>query len=91
MEINPQIPDVLYQQIENLSQKENIPINELINMALSVQISAWMTEDYSLRKAKKGSWEKFNQVLDKVSDREPEEYDMFSINFNSMRKSNDIN
>jgi hypothetical protein len=33
-------------------------------------------EDFLLKKAKKGSWEKFNQVLEKVSDREPEEYDM---------------
>jgi hypothetical protein len=26
-------------------------------------------------KAKKGSWEKFKQVLDKVKDQEPPEYD----------------
>lgn len=75
MKINAQIPDVLYQQIENLSHKENIPINELINMALSAQISAWITEDYLQEKATKGSWEKFNQVLAKVSDQEPEDYD----------------
>ena len=75
MNINAQIPDVLYQKIESLSQKENIPINELINMALSAQISAWITEDYLQERAKKGSWEKFNQVLGKVSDKDPEEYD----------------
>lgn len=75
MKINAQIPDVLYQQIESVSQQENIPINELINMALSAQISAWITEDYLHEKTKKGSWEKFNQVLAKVSDKEPEDYD----------------
>ncbi len=75
MKINAQIPDILYQQIELLSEKENIPVNELINMALSAQISAWMTENYLQEKAKLGNWEKFNKVLDKVSEKEPEDYD----------------
>ncbi len=75
MKINAQIPDALYKQIETLSHQENISINELISMALSAQISSWITEKYLEEKAKKGSAEKFTQVLNKVSDREPESYD----------------
>ena len=34
-----------------------------------------MTKDYLEEKAKSGSWEKFQQVLNKVPNVEPEEYD----------------
>lgn len=44
-------------------------------IALSAQVSAWMTKDYIEQKAKQGSWEAFQQVLKKVSDVEPEDFD----------------
>lgn len=75
MKLNTKIPDALYQQIENLANQEQIPIDQLITMALSAQISAWLTKDYLEEKAQQGSWEKFTQVLDKVSEQEPEDYD----------------
>lgn len=75
MKLSTQIPDALYQQIESLAQKQQIPVEQLITMALSAQISSWMTQDYLEEKAKKGSWDKFSQVLDKVSNQEPEDYD----------------
>ena len=34
-----------------------------------------MTKDYIEEKAKRGSWDKFQQVLNKVPDIEPEDYD----------------
>ncbi|MGK7886888.1 MAG: hypothetical protein AB4057_19955 [Crocosphaera sp.] len=75
MKLNTQIPDALYQQIETLANKEQIPVEQLINMALSAQISAWLTKEYLEEKAQKGSWDKFKQALDKVSNQEPEDYD----------------
>ncbi|MGK7955938.1 MAG: hypothetical protein AB4063_11925 [Crocosphaera sp.] len=74
MKLNTQIPDDLYQQIETLANKEQIPVDELITMALSAQISAWLTKDYLEEKAEKGSWYKFKHVLNKVPDQEPENY-----------------
>lgn len=73
--LNVQIPDSLYKQIEDLAAKENIPIEQLVTVALSAQVSAWTTKDYLEEKAKLGSWEKFQNVLNKVPDIEPEEYD----------------
>jgi hypothetical protein len=75
MKLNTQIPDALYQQIETLANKQKIPVEQLVTMALSAQISSWMTLDYLEEKAQKGSWDKFKQVLTKVSDQEPEDYD----------------
>jgi hypothetical protein len=73
--LNVKIPDYLYKQIEALAAKENMSLEQLVSIALSAQVSAWMTKDYIEEKAKLGSWSKFQQVLTKVPDVEPEEYD----------------
>ncbi|MEH1926104.1 hypothetical protein [Nostoc sp.] len=73
--LNVQLPESLYKQIEALAARENISIEQLTTIALSAQVSAWMTKDYLEEKAKRGSWEKFQQVLNKVPNVEPEEYD----------------
>jgi len=73
--LNVKIPDFLYKQIEALEVKENMSLEQLVSIALSAQVSAWMTKDYIEEKAKRGSWNKFQQVLTKVPDIEPEEYD----------------
>ncbi|MEH2000746.1 MAG: hypothetical protein V7L00_18715 [Nostoc sp.] len=73
--LNVQLPESLYKQIEALAARENISIEQLATIALSAQVSAWMTKGYLEEKAKSGSWEKFQQVLNKVPNVEPEEYD----------------
>lgn len=73
--LNVQLPESLYKQIEALAARENISIEQLTTIALSAQVSAWMTKDYLEEKAKSGSWKKFQQVLNKVPNVEPEEYD----------------
>jgi 23S rRNA G2445 N2-methylase RlmL len=75
MNITANIPDALYQQVEALAKRENISVEQLLTIALSAQVSAWMTKDYIEEKAKQGSWEKFQQVLKKVPDVEPEACD----------------
>lgn len=75
MNITANIPDALYQQVEALAKRENISIEQLLTIALSAQVSAWMTKDYIEEKAKRGRWEKFHQVLKKVPDVEPEACD----------------
>lgn len=74
-DLNIKIPESLYKQIEALASKENISIEQLVAVALSAQVSAWMTKDYLEEKAKRGSWDKFQQVLNKVPDVEPDDYD----------------
>jgi fructosamine-3-kinase len=75
MKLSTNIPDALYQQIEILANKQSIPVEQLVTMALAAQISSWMTKDYLEEKARRGSWDKLEQTLAKVSDREPEDYD----------------
>ena len=73
--LNVQIPESLYKQIETLAAKENISLEQLVAIALSAQVSSWMTKDYIEEKAKHGSWDQFGQVLAKVPDVEPGDYD----------------
>ncbi|MBD1805795.1 hypothetical protein H6F98_10070 [Microcoleus sp. FACHB-SPT15] len=75
MNITANIPNALYQQVEALAQRQNISVEQLVTIALSAQVSAWMTKDYIEEKAKGGNWEKFQQVLEKVPDVEPEACD----------------
>ena len=73
--LNVQVPDSLYKQVEALAARENLSVEQLVAIALSAQVSAWMTKDYLKEKALRGSWDKFQQVLNKVPDVEPENHD----------------
>ncbi|MEP0885925.1 toxin-antitoxin system HicB family antitoxin [Trichocoleus sp. ST-U3] len=75
MNITANIPDALYQQVEALARRENISVEQLLTIALSAQVSAWMTKYYIEEKAKQGNGERFQQVLKKVPDVEPEACD----------------
>jgi hypothetical protein len=74
-QLQANIPASLYKQIKSLAAKENISIEQLVAIALSAQVSAWMTKDYLEEKYIRGNWGKFEQVLAKVPDVEPEDYD----------------
>lgn len=73
--LKSQIPDSLYQQVEQLALRENISMDQLVSIALSAQVSAWMTKDYLEERARRGSWEKAMKVLEQVPDVEPDEHD----------------
>lgn len=61
-------------------QKEKkMSIDQFVVLALSAQIWAWITKDYLEEKANRSSWEKFQQVLTKVPNVEPEDYDKVKV------------
>ncbi len=69
------LPDYLHNSIRELARKEGISINQFITLAVAEKMSALMTEDYIAERAKRGSREKFDAILAKVPDVEPEEFD----------------
>jgi len=75
--LNAQIPDSLYKQIDDLVHRESMTLSQFVAIALSAQVSAWMTKDYLEERAKRGSWEKFQKVLEEVPDVEPDAHDRF--------------
>jgi len=58
-----------------LALKEHVSLDQFITVALSAQVSVWMTKNYVQERAERGSWGKFQQVLEKIPDVEPEDYD----------------
>jgi hypothetical protein len=50
-------------------------MNQFITLALTEKMSALLTVDYLKERAKQGSRQKFEAVLAKVPDIEPDEFD----------------
>jgi len=73
--INLQLPNFLHKQVSEIAEKESIPMSQLITIALAEKLSALMTQDYLAERANRGSREKFEKAMAKVSKNEPEDYD----------------
>lgn len=69
------IPNSLHEQIRQLAKRDGISINQFIASAAAEKMSALLTEEYIAARAKRASLKKFQKVLKKVPDSEPEEYD----------------
>ncbi|HEY8035572.1 MAG TPA: toxin-antitoxin system HicB family antitoxin [Methylobacter sp.] len=69
------IPDSIYNGVRTLAAQENISIDQFVALALGEKISALMTEDYLLRRAKRGRRDKFLAVLDAAPNIDPIEED----------------
>jgi hypothetical protein len=73
--ISLRLPDSLHVFAREVARKENVSVNQLIALALAEKLSALMTEDYLEARARRGDRARFERVLAKVPDVEPEESD----------------
>jgi len=73
--LSVRLPDSMHKKIRELAKKEGVSMNQLINSAISEKLSALLTEEYLKERGKLGSREKFDNVLSKVPDEEPEKRD----------------
>jgi hypothetical protein len=69
------LPDSLYKQVCKLAQQDGISLDQFIATAVAEKTAALLTVEYLRERAKRGSREKFEAVLAKVPDVEPEEHD----------------
>ena len=69
------IPNSLHEQIRQLAKREGISINQFVASAAAEKMAALLTEEYIEARAKRASLKKFERVLKKVPDVEPEDYD----------------
>jgi uncharacterized protein (DUF1778 family) len=69
------IPNSLHEQIRQLAKQDGISINQFLASAAAEKMSALLTEDYIQARAKRASLKKFQNVLKKVANSKPEEYD----------------
>ncbi|GCA94945.1 MAG: toxin-antitoxin system HicB family antitoxin [Microcystis sp.] len=73
--IQVQIPDSLQKSLDDLAARDGISIDQFIFTAIAEKLSALMTENYLIERAKRGSREKYQAILTKVPDVESEAYD----------------
>lgn len=69
------LPESLHRKLGEVAEREGVSINQLVSSAVAEKMSALMTEEYLNARAKRASRSKFEAVLTKVPDIEPEESD----------------
>jgi hypothetical protein len=73
--VQVQSPDSLHKSLSDLAGRDGISIDQFISTAIAEKLSALMTENYLKDRAEKGDRVKYEAILAKVPDVEPEEYD----------------
>lgn len=73
--LNVQLPDSLYKNLQVLAEQDGISVDQFIATAVAEKIAALTTETYLEEMAKRGTRNKYEAVLAKVPDIEPEPYD----------------
>ena len=65
------LPESIHRHIKEIAKTEGVSINQFISSAVSEKISALMTEDYLMTRAKKAKKEDFGKILAKVPSQRP--------------------
>lgn len=73
--ISVRLPNSLHKKLGDLARREGVSINQLVNSAVAEKMATLMTLDYLQERAKRGTRKKFEAVLAKVPNREPEAFD----------------
>lgn len=73
--LNVQLPDSLYKKLQKLADQDGASLDQFVALAIAEKISALTTEGYLQERASQGNRVKYEGVLAKVPDIEPEPYD----------------
>ena len=73
--LNVTVPDSIYQQVATLAQHDQVTLDQFVSTALAEKVSALLTEDYLAKRAVRADRQKFLEVMAKVPEVEPEEFD----------------
>jgi len=73
--IEAKIPEPVLKQAKELAERENIPLEQVISLAITQAVGVWSNESYVAMRARRASREKFLEALQQVPGVEPPEYD----------------
>ena len=76
--LNVNIPESLRRRAQSLAQDDGVPLDQFIATALAEKVAVLDADSYIRERAARGSREKFERVLSKVPDVEPEAHDRLS-------------
>ncbi|HXJ96454.1 MAG TPA: YlcI/YnfO family protein [Terriglobia bacterium] len=66
------IPESLHRELRELALREGVSINQVVSSAVGEKVASLKTLEYLQERARRGSRLRFDQVLAKVPDVEPE-------------------
>ena len=66
------LPESLHKQLKELAKRDGVSINQFVTTAIAEKLSALMTVEYLDERARRGDRSRFDAVLTKIADTEPE-------------------
>ena len=66
------LPNSIHRQLREYAEQDGISMNQFIATAVAEKLASLATMEYLEQRARRGSKDKFNAVLAKVADAEPE-------------------
>jgi len=69
------LPDSIHKQLKKCAEQDGITMDQFIATAIAEKLASLATVEYLEKRAKIGNKEKFDAVLAKVPDDEPQEGD----------------
>lgn len=69
--VEAQIPEPVLKQAQELAERENVPLEQIISLAVAQSVGVWSNESYVALRAKRGSREQFLEALKEVPDVPP--------------------
>jgi hypothetical protein len=83
--ISAEIPDAVLEQAKTLAEREKLPLQQIISLAVTQSVGIWSAESYLAIRGKHASREKFLKALEQVPDVEPPEYDRLPEGYESRK------
>ena len=69
--IEATVPDYLARQARAAAEREQVPIDQIVALALSAQLAAWRGSDDMETRAKRANLAAFDRIMSKVPDVPP--------------------
>ncbi len=69
------LPNSLHKKLSDLARHKGVSINQLVNSAVAEKMATLLTVEYLQERASRGARKKFEAILAKVPDRQPEVMD----------------
>lgn len=69
------LPNSIHKQLKQCAEQDGISMNQFIATAVAEKLASLATMEYLEQRAERGSRDKFNAVLAKIPDVEPQEGD----------------
>ena len=69
------MPESLFAKLKEVAEKDSSTPEQLAVLAIAEKLSSLMTVEYLQERAKRAKLERFDELLSKVPDIEPEDFD----------------